>query len=444
MSQCRQFYYFHRGGRAKLAVIEFGVEWIGLRLFSLEPLTEVERIMKLLPEVLAAREEIQSLRRTIHAHPELRYEEVRTSELVARQLEQWGIEVHRGLGKTGVVGVLKRGTGTRSVGLRADMDALPIHELNSFGHRSQNEGKMHACGHDGHTAMLLGAAQYLAKHGEFDGTVVFIFQPAEEGGAGARAMIEDGLFSRFPVDAVFGIHNWPGLAEGSFGVTEGPIMASSNEFRIDVRGVGAHAALPHNGRDPVFAAVQIANALQSIITRNKKPIDTAVLSITQIHAGDAVNVIPDEAWLAGTVRTFTTETLDLIESKMHKIAEATAAAYDCSASVTFHRNYPPTINSSEETRFAAEVMREVAGSERVDTSIEPTMGAEDFSFMLQAKPGCYAFLGNGDGMHREMGHGAGPCMLHNASYDFNDALLPVGSTYWVRLAQRFLAPGKNG
>ena len=386
--------------------------------------------MKLLPEVLAAREEIQSLRRTIHAHPELRYEEVHTAELVAAQLEQWGIEVHRGLGKTGVVGVLKRGAGKRSVGLRADMDALPIHEL-------------HACGHDGHTAMLLGAAQYLSKYGEFDGTIVFIFQPAEEGGAGARAMIDDGLFSRFPVDAVFGIHNWPGLAEGSFGVTEGPIMASSNEFRIDIRGVGAHAALPHNGRDPVFAAVQIANALQSIITRNKKPIDTAVLSITQIHAGDALNVIPDEAWLAGTVRTFTTETLDLIESKMHKIAEATAAAYDCSAVVTFHRNYPPTINSSEETRFAAEVMREVVGAESVDTSIEPTMGAEDFSFMLQAKPGCYAFLGNGDGMHREMGHGAGPCMLHNASYDFNDALLPIGSTYWVRLAQRFLAPGNK-
>jgi hippurate hydrolase len=395
--------------------------------------------MKLFPELLAARDEIQSLRRTIHAHPELRYEEVRTADLVARTLEGWGIEVHRGLGKTGVVGVLKRGTGKRSIGLRADMDALPIQELNGFEHRSQEAGKMHACGHDGHTAMLLGAAQYLARHGEFDGTVVFIFQPAEEGGAGARAMIEDGLFERFPVDAVFGLHNWPGMPAGSFGVTEGPIMASSNEFRIDIRGTGAHAALPHNGRDPVFAALQIGNALQSIITRNKKPIETAVLSITQIHAGDAVNVIPDDAWLAGTVRTFTTDTLDLIEDRMRKIAEATAVAYDCTATVTFHRNYPPTINSREETRFAVEVMREVVGAERVDAQTEPTMGAEDFSFMLLAKPGCYAFLGNGDGAHRDSGHGAGPCMLHNASYDFNDELLPVGATYWVRLAQRFLA-----
>ncbi|HVW49672.1 MAG TPA: M20 aminoacylase family protein [Trinickia sp.] len=377
----------------------------------------------------------------MHAFPELRYEETRTADLVAQCLEKWGLRVHRGLGKTGVVGVLQRGTGSRSIGLRADMDALPIQELNTFEHRSQAPGKMHACGHDGHTAMLLGAARYLSAHGGFDGTIVFIFQPAEEGGAGARAMIEDGLFERFPVDAVFGIHNWPGMPAGTFGVTEGPIMASSNEFRIDVKGIGAHAAMPHNGRDPVFAALQIGNALQSIITRNKKPIDTAVLSITQIHAGDAVNVIPDDAWLAGTVRTFTTETLDMIESKMAKIAEATAAAFDCAATVTFNRNYPPTINSADETRFAVEVMREVVGGEKVEPRTEPTMGAEDFAFMLQAKPGCYAFLGNGDGGHRDAGHGAGPCMLHNASYDFNDELLPVGTTYWVRLAQRYLAEG---
>jgi hippurate hydrolase len=394
--------------------------------------------MRLIPEIEAARGEIQTLRRTIHAYPELRYEETRTADLVAAKLTEWGIEVHPGLGKTGVVGVLKRGQGVRSIGLRADMDALPIQELNSFEHRSRNEGKMHACGHDGHTAMLLGAARYLAKHGEFDGTIVFIFQPAEEGGAGAQAMIDDGLFTRFPVDAVFGIHNWPGLPEGHFGVTEGPIMASSNEFRIDIKGVGSHAALPHNGRDPVFVAVQIANGLQSIVTRNKKPLDTAVLSITQIHAGDAVNVVPDDAWLAGTVRTFTTETLDLIETRLRKIAESTAAAYDCSVTVNFHRNYPPTVNSSKETQFAARIMAEVVGPESVDTNVEPTMGAEDFSFMLLAKPGCYAFLGNGNGGHREAGHGAGPCMLHNASYDFNDSLLPVGSTYWVRLATQFL------
>ncbi|MEX3688229.1 M20 aminoacylase family protein [Paraburkholderia sp. BR14263] len=395
--------------------------------------------MKLIPEIQAAQGEIQGLRRTIHAHPELRYEETQTSDLVAAKLTEWGIEVHRGMGQTGVVGVLKRGTGKRMVGLRADMDALPIQELNTFDHRSRNEGKMHACGHDGHTAMLLGAAQYLARHGQFDGTTVFIFQPAEEGGAGAKAMIEDGLFKQFPVDAVFGIHNWPGMPAGYFGVTEGPIMASSNEFRIEIKGVGSHAALPHNGRDPVFTAVQIANGLQSIITRNKKPLDTAVLSITQIHAGDAVNVVPNTAWIAGTVRTFTTETLDLIESRLRKIAESTADAYDCSVDITFHRNYPPTVNSSAEAQFAAEVMREVVGADHVDANVEPTMGAEDFSFMLLEKPGCYAFLGNGDGGHRDAGHGAGPCMLHNASYDFNDQLLPVGSSFWVHLATKFLA-----
>ncbi|MEX3979746.1 M20 aminoacylase family protein [Paraburkholderia sp. EG287A] len=395
--------------------------------------------MKLIPEIQAAQGEIQGLRRTIHAHPELRYEETQTSDLVAAKLTEWGIEVHRGMGQTGVVGVLKRGTGKRMVGLRADMDALPIQELNTFDHRSRNEGKMHACGHDGHTAMLLGAAQYLARHGQFDGTIVFIFQPAEEGGAGAKAMIEDGLFKQFPVDAVFGIHNWPGMPAGYFGVTEGPIMASSNEFRIEIKGVGSHAALPHNGRDPVFTAVQIANGLQSIITRNKKPLDTAVLSITQIHAGDAVNVVPNTAWIAGTVRTFTTETLDLIESRLRKIAESTAQAYDCSVDITFHRNYPPTVNSSAEAQFAAEVMREVVGADHVDANVEPTMGAEDFSFMLLEKPGCYAFLGNGEGGHRDAGHGAGPCMLHNASYDFNDQLLPVGSSFWVHLATKFLA-----
>lgn len=400
---------------------------------------EAHRTMKLIPEIQAAHGEIQTLRRTIHAHPELRYEETQTSDLVAKSLTERGIEVHRGLGKTGVVGILKRGGSNRSIGLRADMDALPIQEINSFEHRSRHDGKMHACGHDGHTAMLLGAARHLARHGEFDGTIVFIFQPAEEGGAGAQAMIDDGLFTKFPVDAVFGIHNWPGMPAGQFGVTEGPIMASSNEFRIEITGVGSHAAMPHNGRDPVFTAVQIANGLQGIITRNKKPLDTAVLSITQIHAGDAVNVVPDRAWMAGTVRTFTTETLDLVEARMRTIAENIAAAYDCSVNIRFHRNYPPTVNSSEETRFAASVMKEVVGAENVDDAVEPTMGAEDFSFMLLAKPGCYAFLGNGGGGHRDAGHGAGPCMLHNASYDFNDELLPIGSTYWVRLAQKFLA-----
>ena len=383
--------------------------------------------MKLIPEIQAAHGEIQTLRRTIHAHPELRYEETQTSDLVARSLIEWGIEVHRGLGKTGVVGILRRGSSNRSIGLRADMDALPIQEINSFEHRSRHEGKMHACGHDGHTAMLLGAARHLVRHGEFDGTIVFIFQPAEEGGAGAQAMIDDGLFTKFPVDAVFGIHNWPGMPAGQFGVTEGPIMASSNEFRIEITGVGSHAAMPHNGRDPVFTAVQIANGLQGIITRNKKPLDTAVLSITQIHAGDAVNVVPDRAWMAGTVRTFTTETLDLVEARMRKIVENIAAAYDCSSDVRFHRNYPPTVNSSEETRFAASVMKEVVGAENVDDAVEPTMGAEDFSFMLEARPGAFIFVGNGDS--------AG---LHHPAYDFNDEVIPVGTSYWVKLVETAL------
>ncbi|KMY86727.1 Catalyzes the cleavage of p-aminobenzoyl-glutamate to p-aminobenzoate and glutamate, subunit A [Candidatus Paraburkholderia calva] len=395
--------------------------------------------MNLIPEIEASHDEIKALRRRIHANPELRYEEVGTSKLVVESLERWGITVHRGLGKTGVVGVLKRGSGKASIGLRADMDALPIQEINTFEHRSTNEGRMHACGHDGHTAMLLGAAKHLAEHGTFDGTVVFIFQPAEEGGAGAKAMIEDGLFDRFPIDAVFGIHNWPGIPAGHFGVTTGPIMASSNEFRITIRGTGSHAAMPNNGHDPVFTAVQIANGLQSIITRNKRPLDTAILSITQIHTGEAVNVVPEQAWMGGTVRTFTVEALDLIETRMRKIVEATAAAYDCEAEVYFHRNYPPTVNDAKQTRFAAEVMAEVVGKDNVDASVEPTMSSEDFSFMLIEKPGCYAFLGNGDGRHRDSGHGMGPCMLHNASYDFNDDLLSVGSSYWVRLTEQFLA-----
>lgn len=396
--------------------------------------------MRVIPEIADAQGEIQALRRDIHAHPELRYEEQRTSDLVAAKLTEWGIEVHRGLGKTGVVGVLRAGSGKRMIGLRADMDALPIQELNGFGHRSTHDGKMHACGHDGHTAMLLGAARYLATHRDFDGTVVLIFQPAEEGGAGAKAMIEDGLFERFPVDAVFGLHNWPGMPAGKFGNTAGPIMASSNEFHIQVRGVGAHAAMPHNGRDPVFAALQIANGLQGVITRNKKPIDTAVLSITQIHAGDAVNVIPDNATLAGTVRTFSVEVLDLIETRMRQIVEATARAYDCEVDFEFRRNYPPTVNSPEEAAFATEVMRELVGDINVDARVEPTMGAEDFSFMLLEKPGCYAFIGNGSGGHRDAGHGIGPCMLHNPTYDFNDEILALGSSYWVSLVQRFLAP----
>ncbi len=395
--------------------------------------------MNLIDRIVQFQSDIARIRRDIHAHPELKFEEVRTGDVVARKLEEWGYAVDRGLGKTGVVGTLKVGTGTKSVGLRADMDALPLVEHNQFAHRSQHEGRMHACGHDGHTAMLLAAAQYLAESRNFDGTLHVIFQPAEEGGGGARVMIEDGLFERFPCDAVFGMHNWPGAVVGSFGVTAGPMMASANQFEITITGKGAHAAMPHNGIDPIMVAVAMAQNLQTLITRNKKPIDTAVLSITQIHAGDAYNIIPNEAVLRGTVRTFTTAVLDLIETGMQRIVDGTAATFGAEATMRFHRSYPPTVNHAKETAFAIDMMRDVVGDANVKTDIEPTMGSEDFAFMLQARPGCYVFIGNGDGEHREMGHGMGPCMLHNPSYDFNDELIPIGATYWVRLAEKFLA-----
>ena len=396
--------------------------------------------MKLVEPIIAFHSELQQIRRDIHAHPELCYEEQRTSDVVAARLAEWGIPVVRGLGITGVVGILKRGSSSRAIGLRADMDALPMHEVNSFAHASVHPGKMHACGHDGHTAMLLGAAHHLATHGNFDGTVYLIFQPAEEGGAGARRMIEDGLFEQFPMDAVYGMHNWPGMAQGSFGVVAGPMMASSNEFKVTVRGKGAHAAQPHKGVDPVMLAVQIAQGWQTIISREKSPLDTAVLSITQIHAGSATNVIPDEAVMIGTVRTFTTSVLDLIEQRMRDIATHTAAGYRATVDFTFKRNYPPLVNHAAETAVAIEAMTAVVGADQVDANVEPTMGAEDFAFMLQAKPGCYVFIGNGEGSHRDGGHGLGPCQLHNGSYDFNDNLLPIGASYWVRLAEISLPP----
>jgi hippurate hydrolase len=391
--------------------------------------------MRLVEPILAHQSELETIRRDIHAHPELCYEEQRTADVVASRLAEWGIPVVRGLGITGVVGIIKNGASERAIGLRADMDALPMQELNTFEHASRHAGKMHACGHDGHTAMLLGAAHYLSQNRNFDGTVYLIFQPAEEGGAGARRMMDDGLFERFPMDAVYGLHNWPGMAAGTFGVVAGPMMASSNEFRVVVKGKGAHAAQPHRGIDPVMVAVQIAQAWQTIVSREKNPLDTAVLSITQIHAGSATNVIPDEAVLIGTVRTFTTEVLDLVERRMGGMASGVAAAFNAGVDFTFKRNYPPLVNHPEQTAFAIEAMQAVVGAENVDANVEPTMGAEDFAFMLQAKPGCYVFLGNGDGAHRLGGHGLGPCQLHNGSYDFNDQLLPIGASYWVRLVE---------
>jgi hippurate hydrolase len=396
--------------------------------------------MKTLEEIERAHGALTAIRRDIHAHPELAFQETRTAELVANFLREQGIEAHTGLGKTGVVGVLRAGSSKKSIGLRADMDALPMPELNRFAHKSLFTGRMHGCGHDGHTAMLLGAAQYLARHRDFDGTVHFIFQPAEEGGnAGARAMIEDGLFDRFPCDAIFGIHNMPGMPVNQFGFHPGPFMASSNRWDITVKGQGGHAAQPHLSVDPIVIAADVVHALQTVISRGRNPFDPAVLTITQIHAGDAYNVIPDEVVLRGTVRTFTTAALDKIEADMRRIAETLPRTYGGSGALDFTRCYPPVVNHAKETAFALQVAREAFGDAQVDPNCAPMMGAEDFAFYLEKVPGAYLYLGNGEGDHRQAAyHGMGPCQLHNSNYDFNDALLPVGATYWVKLVQAFL------
>ncbi|QBK03581.1 amidohydrolase [Hylemonella gracilis] len=393
--------------------------------------------MKLIDSIAVQAAGIAGIRRDIHAHPELSFEEFRTSDLVAAKLAEWGIPVHRGLGGTGVVGTVRNGSSRKAIGLRADMDALPVQEINTFAHTSRHKGKMHACGHDGHTAMLLAAAQHLAQNRHFDGTVHLIFQPAEEGGGGADRMIRDGLFEQFPVDAVYGMHNWPGLPAGSFALSPGPVMASTNEFKIVVKGKGGHAAMAYNTVDPVVVAAQLVQAFQTIISRNVKPIEAGVISVTMIHAGHASNVIADSCELQGTVRTFQPEVLDLIEARMKVCADNTCAAFGASCDFEFVRNYPATINSEAEVAFARRVMASVVGDANVLRQ-EPTMGAEDFAYMLQAKPGAYAFIGNGEGAHRTHGHGEGPCTLHNPSYDFNDELIPLGATFWVRLVEEFL------
>jgi hippurate hydrolase len=397
--------------------------------------------MRLIESILADAAAIATVRRDIHAHPELCFEEQRTSDVIAQQLSAWGIPIHRGMGKTGVVGIVRNGTSDRAVGLRADIDALPMTERNTFAHASRHAGKMHACGHDGHTAMLLAAAKHLSTHRHFDGTVYLVFQPAEEGGGGAREMIKDGLFDKFPMQAMFGAHNWPGMAVGQFAVKSGPCFASSNEFKITIRGKGAHAAMPHNGIDPVPVACQMVQAFQTIISRNKRPIDAGVISVTMIHTGEATNVVPESCVIEGTVRTFTIEVLDLIEQRMKTVAEHTCAAFDATCEFEFVRNYPPTINAPAETDFVRRVMAEVVGADNV-LEFEPTMGAEDFSYFLLEKPGAYFLIGNGDGSHRAGGHGMGPCMLHNPSYDFNDELIPLGATLWVRLAEAWLAAAR--
>jgi amidohydrolase len=406
--------------------------------------------------------QIAELRRDLHAHPELSYAEHRTAELVAKQLTAWGIAVVRGVGKTGVVGTIvgrhpvpdnvvnagKHG----AIALRADMDALPLQEANQFSHASVFAGKMHACGHDGHTAMLLGAAQALAHNPDFAGTVYVVFQPAEEGGAGAQAMIDDGLLTRFPMDAIFGLHNWPGLPLGHIALSAGAMMASSNEFTLTVTGKGGHAAMPHESNDPIMAAVTLAQTLQTIVSRNTRPLDAAVLSITQIHAGDAYNVIPNTALLRGTVRTFSLEVLDVMETRLREICQGVAHSFGVTVAVQFERSYPPLINSETEAQFCRDIAKTVVGDKCVSWNQTQTMGAEDFAFMLLHKAGCYVFMGN-DSVnphgttiqaantsravidHRPLGHGAGPCLLHNPSYDFNDQLIPIGVSYWVALVQ---------
>jgi len=381
--------------------------------------------------IVRMHEELTGWRRDIHAHPELGFEENRTAGLVADRLRAFGCEVHTGIGKTGVVGVLRAGSGKASVGLRADMDALPIHEANSFAHRSKRDGKMHACGHDGHTTMLLGAAKYLAETKNFDGTVNFIFQPAEEGIGGAQAMIEDGLFEKFPCDSVFGMHNRPGLPVGKFAVRAGPMMAGGAFFDIDIVGKGAHGARPESSVDTVVVAAQITGALQTIVSRNAPPRETAVVSVTQIHAGNAYNVIPQTARLSGTVRAFSREVMALVERSMRRIAMGVAEGFGATAEVDFRFIFAPLVNDAGEAEFAARICADVVGAENVVRDPPPNMASEDFSFMLEKVPGCYFNVGNGAG--------ESICEVHNPGYDFNDAALPLGAAVLARIVEAKLA-----
>jgi amidohydrolase len=377
--------------------------------------------------------EMTAWRQDIHAHPELGFQETRTSALVAEKLESFGLQVHRGVGRTGVVGVLRAGSGRKSLGLRADMDALPIQEANTFAHRSRHDGRMHACGHDGHTAMLLGAAKYLAATRAFDGTVNFIFQPAEEGLGGAQAMLADGLFERFPCEALFGMHNRPSLPVGAFAVRAGPMMAGGGFFDIRVTGKGAHGARPETGIDPVIVAAHIATALQTVVSRNVAPVDTAVVSVTKIHAGEAYNVIPQSALLAGTVRAFSRKVMDQIGEAVARIARGVAAGFGATAEVDLRWGFAPTVNDPKEADFAAGICAGLVGEARVERNPPLIMASEDFSFMLEKVPGCYVNIGNGEG---ESG-----CEVHNPGYDFNDRALPLGAAFFARLVETRLAAG---
>ena len=373
-------------------------------------------------------DELKGWRRELHQHPETCYEEVWTSDFVAAKLESFGVEVHRGMGKTGVVGVLRgNGDSDRAIGLRADIDALPIEELNEFEHKSKIPGRMHACGHDGHTTMLLGAAQYLAETRNFDGTVYLIFQPAEEGGGGGLAMIEDGLFREFEMQTVWGMHNWPSMDMGLAGIHDGVCMANADEFTMVVRGRGGHAAQPHMTLDPIPCGAAIVQSLQTVVSRRVSPVDSAVVSVTIFQAGSAKNVIPDDVRIGGTARCFRKETRKLLEDSIREISESTAALYGCEIYFEWHAGYPATVNHAVEAERAAQVMETVIGEDNVDRDVEPSLGGEDFAYMLEEKPGAYIWIGSGPAPAEGM--------LHGARYDFNDEVLPVGATYWAKLVE---------
>src|SRR5712692_8853810 len=386
----------------------------------------INRVSDLHPEITAWRHDI-------HAHPELLFDVHRTAATVAEKLKSFGCDdVVTGIGRTGVVGVIRggKGAGSRVIGLRADMDALPIEEANDVPYKSTVPGKMHACGHDGHTAMLLGAARYLTETRNFAGTAVVIFQPAEEGGGGGRVMVQDGLMERFRIEEVYGMHNYPGLPVGEFALRPGPLMAAADRIKIEIEGRGGHAARPHMSIDTVLVGAQIVNQIQSNIDRNVDPLQAAVITICVFQAGSADNVIPQTARLRGTARSFTPQVRDLLEQRLHEVVEGTARLYGATAKLTYKRDYPVTRNHERQAAFAAGVAAQVVGNERVDDDVAPVMGAEDFSFMLEARPGAFIFVGNGDS--------AG---LHHPAYDFNDEVIPIGTSYWVKLVETALVPG---
>ena len=387
--------------------------------------------MPIVNRVADFHDEITAWRRDLHAHPELQYDVHRTAGAVSEKLKSFGCDdVVTGIGRTGVVGVIRgrKPGGAKVIGMRADMDALPIEESTDVAYKSTVPGKMHACGHDGHTAMLLGAAKYLAETRNFAGTAVVIFQPAEEGGAGARAMMDDGLFDRFGIEEVFGMHNYPGMPIGQFAIRSGPTMASTDAITIDIEGVGGHAAWPHFGVDTVVVGAQIVNQLQSIVARNVDPLQAAVISICMFQAGHTDNVIPQHAKLRGTARALSPKVRDLLQKRVREVVEGTARAYGAKAELTYTTGYPVLVNEERKTAFAAAVAREVAGRDKVDTECPPLMGAEDFAFMLQERPGAFIYIGNGNS-----------AQLHNPAYDFNDEAIPAGTSYWVRLAETALA-----